>query len=61
MEECGGEVRIRDLFDTEGIQHLQVEFGLRDLELGDGSLPVVNGQERNELLEVLDLLIGDLD
>jgi len=61
MEECGGEVRIRDLFDTEGIQHLQVEFGLSDLELGDGSLPVVNGQERNELLEVLDLLIGDLD
>tara|TARA_B110000305_G_C19289895_1_gene563634 strand:- start:573 stop:758 length:186 start_codon:yes stop_codon:yes gene_type:complete len=61
MEECGGEVRIRDLFDTEGIQHLQVEFGLGDLELGDGSLPVVNGQERNELLEVLDLLIGDLD
>lgn len=61
MEQRGCEVCVGDLLDTEGIQHLQVELGLGDLELGDGRLPVVDGQECDELLEVLDLLVGDLD
>ena len=61
MEQRGCEVCVGDLLDTEGIQHLQVELGLGDLELWDGRLPVVDGQESDELLEVLDLLVCDLD
>jgi len=61
MEQRGCEVCVGDLLDTESIQHLQVELGLGDLELGDGRLPVVDGQESDELLEVLDLLVSDLD
>lgn len=53
-------MRIRDLLDAEGIQHLEVHLGLGDLELGDGNLTVINGQEVDQLLEVLDLLVGDL-
>ena len=61
MEQRGCEVRVGDLLDTEGIEHLQVELGLGDLELGDGRLTVVDGKECDELLEVLDLLLCNLD
>jgi len=61
MEQRGCEVCVGDLLDTEGIEHLQVELGLSHLELGDRGLTVVDGQESDELLEVLDLLVGDLD
>ena len=61
MEQRGCEVCVGDLLDTEGIQHLQVELGLGDLELGDSRLTMVNGKECDELLEVLDLLFCNLD
>lgn len=53
-------MRVRDLLDAEGIKHLEVHLGLGDLELGDGDLTVINGEEVDQLLEVLDLLVGDL-
>lgn len=61
MEQRGCEVCVGDFLDTEGIKHLQVELGLGDLELGDSRLTVVDGQECDELLEVLDLLVCNLD
>lgn len=61
MEQRGCEVSIGDLFDAESIEHLQVQFRFGDLELWDGRLTVIDGQECDELLEVLDLLVRDLD
>lgn len=60
MEQRGGEVRVRDLLDAEGVEHLQVLFRFCGFELGDGNLSVVNGEEVYKLLEVIDLLVGDL-
>lgn len=61
MEQRGCEVRIRDLFDAESIKHLEVHLWFGDLELGDGYLTMINSQEVDQLLEILDLLIGDLN
>ena len=57
----GKHVRVRDLLDTEMVQclHIQLRFAL--LELWNGNLSVVNGQEFNQLLEILNLLIFDLE
>ena len=53
-------MRIRDLLDAEGIQHLQVHLRLGNLELGNGNLTMINGEEVDQLLEVLDLLVSNL-
>mmetsp|Transcript_2687 Transcript_2687/g.4524 ORF Transcript_2687/g.4524 Transcript_2687/m.4524 type:complete len:294 (-) Transcript_2687:834-1715(-) len=61
MEEGGLEVGVGDLLDAKEVEGLEIHLVLGKLELGDGLLAVVDGEELDQLLEVLDLLVGDLD
>ena len=61
MPESSGEVRVGDFFHAEDVEHSEVLACLLPLELGDSILSVVNSQEVNELLVVVDVLVGNLD
>jgi len=57
----GEQVRVGDFLDAEVIQGLQVKLRLALLELWNGYLSMVDGQEIHHLFEILNLLIFDFE
>lgn len=48
---------IGDLLDTEIVHCFQVHFRFGNLELRDGNLTVIDGQERDQLFEICNFLV----
>ena len=61
VPEGGLQVGIRDFFHTHVVHETEVLALLLALELVDSHLPVVNGQEMNQLLVISNIFVGNLD
>jgi len=59
--QSGVEMSISDLLDAEHVEHPVVGLGLHSLELVDGDLAVVNGDEVKQLAVLVDIDIELLD
>ena len=61
VPEGGMGMRVGDLLHRHVVHHLQVLLRFLTLELLNSNLPMVDCEEVDELLVVLDVLVGDLD
>jgi hypothetical protein len=61
MIQSGGQMSVRNLLHAEVVQTFQVHLCFGALEVGDSILSVIDRKERQKLLEVSNLLIGDLE
>ena len=57
----GLQVSVSHFLNTEAVDHLKIGCRLQALEFIDGDLSVINGDEVDELLEVLNIDVQLLD